>query len=227
MDLYLDRARSLATGKGGWTAPDPRPAATVVLLRDGAHGVETFLLQRAKTMKFAPGVVVFPGGRMDPVDAGSFAACAVRETVEETTVALHETALVPWSRWITPEVEDRRYDVHFFCAAMPEGAEAQNVTSEADTAMWLPLTTVMERYYDGSLSILHPTMSTIRELVVFDDVASALASDREIRPLLPRALLAADGTSLTWAIVDADTDAIVRPMSAAPKSWETLGAASS
>lgn len=223
---YLERARALATSSNAWVAPEPRPASTVVLLRDGDEGIETFLLQRSMTMRFAPGVVVFPGGRMDDADAGSFVACGVRETREETTVSLAEDALVPWSRWITPEVEDRRYDVHFFCAALPKDAKAVNVTSEADVAMWLPLTEIMKRFYDDRIAMLQPTISTIRELVVFDDVASALASPREITPLLPRGFLAEDGKSVTWAIVNADTDEIIRPMHGEPKGWETEGTAS-
>ena len=46
----------------------PRPAATVVLLRPGVTGLETFLLRRAGTMAFAAGAHVFPGGRVDLAD---------------------------------------------------------------------------------------------------------------------------------------------------------------
>lgn len=46
-----------------------RPAATVVLMRDGAEGVETLLLRRARTAGFVPGAYVFPGGRVDRADA--------------------------------------------------------------------------------------------------------------------------------------------------------------
>ena len=42
-----------------------RPAATVVLLRDGADGLEVWLQQRATTLAFAAGMYAFPGGRVD------------------------------------------------------------------------------------------------------------------------------------------------------------------
>lgn len=58
------RARELAEGSG-WTAPPAVPAATVVLLRDGADGLEALLMRRPSTMAFAPGMSVFPGGRVD------------------------------------------------------------------------------------------------------------------------------------------------------------------
>jgi len=47
----------------------PRPAATIVLLRDGAAGPETLLLRRSRTAGFVPGAYVFPGGRVDDADA--------------------------------------------------------------------------------------------------------------------------------------------------------------
>ena len=47
----------------------PRPAATVVLLRSGSDGMEVLLTRRPSTMAFAAGMMVFPGGRLDPADA--------------------------------------------------------------------------------------------------------------------------------------------------------------
>lgn len=46
----------------------PRPAATVVLLRDGPDGLEAYLQLRPMGMGFAGGLWVFPGGRVDEAD---------------------------------------------------------------------------------------------------------------------------------------------------------------
>ena len=43
----------------------PKPAATVVLIRDGAVGVEAFLMRRDNAMAFAGGMTVFPGGGVE------------------------------------------------------------------------------------------------------------------------------------------------------------------
>ncbi|MFD1151319.1 NUDIX hydrolase [Saccharothrix hoggarensis] len=92
---------------------EPRDAATVVLLRDGAAGVEVFLLRRVTGMAFAGGMTVFPGGGVDrrdadtsvawsgpspswwatrfdcPVELATALVCAaVRETFEESGVLL-------------------------------------------------------------------------------------------------------------------------------------------
>ena len=68
-----------------------RDAATVVLLRDGAAGIETWLLTRVSQMTFAAGMSVFPGGRVEDVDTdlpmqgGDPAALAVRFGCDERT----------------------------------------------------------------------------------------------------------------------------------------------
>lgn len=47
-----------------------RPAATVMLVRDGADGLEVFMLQRTLSAAFARGQYVFPGGKVDDADHG-------------------------------------------------------------------------------------------------------------------------------------------------------------
>lgn len=47
----------------------PRRAATVMLLRDAAEGVEVFMMRRVSTMAFAPSMWVFPGGGVDDRDS--------------------------------------------------------------------------------------------------------------------------------------------------------------
>lgn len=53
----------------------PRPAATLIPVRDGAHGVEVFMLKRSEGANFAPGVHVFPGGRIDDADGACAEVC--------------------------------------------------------------------------------------------------------------------------------------------------------
>ncbi|AXH97133.1 NUDIX hydrolase [Ornithinimicrobium avium] len=62
----------LATAEPERRAAVPRPSSTVMILRDrsdGGAGVEVFVLRRASSMPFAPGMVAFPGGGVDPRDA--------------------------------------------------------------------------------------------------------------------------------------------------------------
>lgn len=78
-------------------APVPaRPASTVLLLRDGAAGLEVFMVVRHRAIEFAGGALVFPGGRVEEADAtlaggdplGAFRIAGIRETFEECGVLL-------------------------------------------------------------------------------------------------------------------------------------------
>ncbi len=77
------------------------PAATLVLFRETGGVTEHLFVERAGTMSFAAGAIVFPGGRvdegdrllaahfpgLDPDDAAARVA-AIRETIEEAGVAV-------------------------------------------------------------------------------------------------------------------------------------------
>lgn len=67
--FLVDHAREWLAAPGSRTPATPRAAATVMVVRDGADGVEVFMLRRVATMAFAPRMMVFPGGGVDPRDA--------------------------------------------------------------------------------------------------------------------------------------------------------------
>src|SRR5216684_1876288 len=102
-----------------------RPAATVVLLREGDAGPEALLVRRNAQLSFHGGAWVFPGGRIDAEDhaaaapgdpIGAARHAAVREALEEAGVAVDAERLVPLSRWLTPEGVPKRFDAWFFVA---------------------------------------------------------------------------------------------------------------
>ncbi|MCB0979070.1 MAG: NUDIX domain-containing protein [Ilumatobacter sp.] len=72
-----------------------RPAATVMLLRDTAGGLEVFMLRRTSAAVFAGGMYVFPGGKVDPADGDgdeAYVVAAIRECYEEAGVLLADDA---------------------------------------------------------------------------------------------------------------------------------------
>ncbi|WP_354641360.1 NUDIX hydrolase [Kitasatospora camelliae] len=62
-------ARIRAVAAGELTPAEPKPSATVVLLRDTADGPRAYLLRRRTSMAFAGGMYAYPGGKVDPRDA--------------------------------------------------------------------------------------------------------------------------------------------------------------
>ncbi|HEX2543909.1 MAG TPA: MBL fold metallo-hydrolase [Ramlibacter sp.] len=61
----------------------PRPAATVLLLRDTTAGMEVLMTRRSASASFAPGAYVFPGGAIDAGDAQAHDAAARRPTQDD------------------------------------------------------------------------------------------------------------------------------------------------
>nr|WP_239029177.1 CoA pyrophosphatase [Pseudonocardia acidicola] len=71
---------------------DGRRAAVLMLFGDGPDGPDVLLMERAATLRNHAGQVAFPGGGIDPADAGPVAA-ALREAEEET--GLDPSGVVP------------------------------------------------------------------------------------------------------------------------------------
>lgn len=137
------------------TDPTPiRPAATVILWRQGTDGPLILMGQRGASAAFMPSKFVFPGGAVDPDDDASpdalaplctdrlqqhcaldapgparLAGAALRELHEETGLTLQATQ-APLLRFmfraITPPGRSRRFDARFFLA------DAANLLGSAD-----------------------------------------------------------------------------------------------
>ncbi|MBJ8343462.1 NUDIX hydrolase [Antrihabitans sp. YC2-6] len=230
--------------------PTPKDASTVILVRDGAPGLEVFLLRRVGGMAFAGGMTVFPGGGVDPSDADAdiewagppvswwaqrwgvaekqakaLVCAAVRETFEECGVLLagptHETVVAdtsgyrdargelerreltfsaflkreklvlradllrPWSNWITPVGEKRRYDTRFFVAVVPEGQIADGETSEAAAVVWRTPGAAIADWKAGESILLPPTWSQLHSLEQFGNSVDVLKAEPEITPIEP------------------------------------------
>ena len=50
---------------------------------------------------------------------------------------LDAKALVPWVRWVTPEISPKRFDARFFLARAPEGQEPRVDGCEATEGLWI------------------------------------------------------------------------------------------
>lgn len=246
------RARALASGSDSWIPPKAHPAATVLLMRDASDGIEAFMMRRALTMAFAPGMYVFPGGSVDARDfdqamwpgapwntlgermsaddslARALTACAVRELAEETGIVLSSEIphadLPVIDHWVTPEVEEHRYDVRFFACNEPANQQAQNLGTEADAVIWITPRAAIDRFRSGQMPMLPPTLAALAMVQEFARVQDALLelAQRPLFPLLPRATLNEDG-ELQWSLVHDRTGAVIRAAHEMPHAWEARG----
>jgi 8-oxo-dGTP pyrophosphatase MutT (NUDIX family) len=204
-------------------------AATVVLLRDSADGLEVLMLERPGKGTFA-GAWVFPGGKVDPEDyvaaeaeAGGPAAAdtavvndlaqqlaaarnaGVRETFEETGLRISGQELVHLSNWVPRHSLVRRFQTWFFVAAAPVG-EVQLNDGELAGYAWLSPREALSRHQSGSMQLVPPTWVTLHELSGFATVADALEAARGAQPFDFESYVIEDpdtGHAIVWAGDDA------------------------
>lgn len=142
---------------------EPRPAATLVVLRPRGGELEVLLTRRAADLRFAADMWVFPGGRVDATDADHRAAAA-RETAEETGIEMDPATFVPLTRWVTPPGLPARFDARFFAAVAPPGAEVRIDSREVAAWAWLAADAALEAHARGELAMWLPTFVTLQQL---------------------------------------------------------------
>ncbi len=114
----------------------------------------------------------------------------------EAGIVLDLGTLTPWSRWITPVQEPRRYDTAFFLAVAPAGQVADHDRVETTDSRWLAPAEALARHDRGELPMMFPTIVTLRELAGHDSVESAVAAARAVERLpavRPHVVLDDDG----------------------------------
>ncbi|MFI2706838.1 NUDIX hydrolase [Nocardioides sp. CER28] len=186
----LATAREYAAGER--VPAEPRDAATVLLLREGADGPEVHVMVRHRGMAFAGGMVAFPGGGIAPSDtadlpddwaarlgappdvAAAVVGGALREVEEETGVRLTLDDLGVWDAWTTPEFEPRRYRTWFFVARLPEGQEPRELSTESTSVRWTTAAAALAKVESGEWTMMPPTYLSVRRLGTFGSVADVL-----------------------------------------------------
>ena len=153
-----------------------RPADAASLLVLDGRGADAHVLmgRRSAAHAFMPEVYVFPGGRVDradaraavtgslrpederrvllntprpsPAKARAIAVAALRETLEETGLAIGADGALDLSplryvvRAITPPGRSRRFDARFFaCKRSSVRSEVRPETDELEDVRWVPL----------------------------------------------------------------------------------------
>ena len=82
MPLYTENASAFPAPAAAGSDRPPRPAATIVVVRDGAQGLEVLLSRRAERGDHNSGAWVFPGGIVEKNDALAHAAVAGLDDAE-------------------------------------------------------------------------------------------------------------------------------------------------
>lgn len=181
-----------------------RPAATVVLVRDGAEGLEALLVQRTQAVKHMGGMWVFPGGKVDagdyPVDRDEYQAAvnaAIRETQEEAGLKVSADQLVYLSHWTTPEGAKKRFATWFFLTLLEDDQEVKVDGGEIGNHRWVRPELALAESADEAqpLRLMPPTYVSLYDLVASATCEEArIAMDaREAIQYAPRMVFVEDG----------------------------------
>ncbi|MEY5099239.1 MAG: hypothetical protein RJA36_1958 [Pseudomonadota bacterium] len=112
------------------------------------------------------------------------------------------SAILPWSRWITPDHPDSgaRFDTRFFLGRLPAGQQARHDGFEATEALWIRPRRALERHAAGELNLVPPQLMSLVQLCRHADVDSAWAAAQASRPpvIQPEAHEREDGRILCY-----------------------------
>lgn len=163
------------------------PAATVVLVRDSATGLEVLMMRRNDRLAVHGDAWVFPGGRVEPSDVGNnecsiARAAAARETEEEVGIRIRPDELHPLSHWTTPIEFPKRFATWFFVAEFPDLQVARPDGDEAiDVAWWTPAN-ALAAVHAGGLTLAPPQYVTLHSL---QHIASVTELRLHLTKLIP------------------------------------------
>jgi 8-oxo-dGTP pyrophosphatase MutT (NUDIX family) len=121
---------------------------------------------------------------------------SLAEMLGRRGLVLRSDLLRPWSQWITPVVEERRYDTRFFAAALPDGQRTRDVGGEASEVAWVRPGDAIAAGRRREIMLFPPTAVSLAELAACPDVTAALRP-RQVRPVLPEAVMAEGAVRLT------------------------------
>ena len=163
-----------------------RPAATVVVVRDGeaADGtpcIETLMLRRNEHGQFG-GMWVFPADGWTTTTSiparrattwQPAAGRRVREATEEAGIVLDPAALVVLSHWRPPSTAPKGFATWFFVAAGSD-ADVEIDGHEIHEHAWLAPVEVLRRRDAGEVTLVPPTFVTLTVLAQHATVADLL-----------------------------------------------------
>ena len=120
---------------------------------------------------------------------------SLAELVRQEGLTFAPDLLIPYSHWITPEIESRRFDTRFFLASLPERQIPVHDRMELTESTWMTPAFALAEHGAGRITLMPPTLKTIEELLSFSNTAQLFAAARSQRicTILPEAFRTADG----------------------------------
>jgi 8-oxo-dGTP pyrophosphatase MutT (NUDIX family) len=136
-------------------------------------------------------------GGTDAIRSRILAGGAADEALDLAGLVWATEGLVPWSHWITPSIEPKRFSARFFVVELPAGQEPHFDATETVDQVWVTPSQAIERA--AELQLPPPQVRTCWELAQYATLRDVLAAGRqradEPHPIMPR-LAPGDGPCL-------------------------------
>ena len=122
----------------------------------------------------------------------------LRAWLTEKSRVLDLGALRPFSRWITPVVEARRYDTRFFVGIAPAGQPGAHDNEETMSSFWTTPLAVLERFAKNEVQLAPPTHRTLEQIAGAKTAADvfAIAERNDLDPICPELVPSKDTLAL-------------------------------
>lgn len=116
------------------------------------------------------------------------AGTPAQDALDLAGLAWATESLVPWSHWITPSIEPKRFSARFFVVELPAGQEPRFDETETVDQIWLRPEQALVRA--AELQLPPPQVRTCWELAQHPDLGAVFAAGRqraeEPHPIMPR-----------------------------------------
>jgi 8-oxo-dGTP pyrophosphatase MutT (NUDIX family) len=130
-------------------------------------------------------------GGPDQIRARILAGADAADALDLAGLQWSTDALVPWSHWITPSIEPKRFSARFFAAELPGLQEPHFDANETVDQLWITPAEALARA--GELQLPPPQVRTCWELAQHSDLRSVFQAGRqrgeEPHPIMPRLMM--------------------------------------
>ena len=113
------------------------------------------------------------------------------EICEKENLSLNLNNIEPFSHWITPEIEIKRFDTRFFIAYIPAKQTERHDGNELTDSVWISPKKALDKSLNGEMPMIMPTISNLQQCLEFDsgqkllEYQSKLTND-DIPSILPK-----------------------------------------
>ena len=128
---------------------------------------------------------------------------ALRALLSKRKMRLDLNALHPFSRWITPPHEPRRFDTRFFITIAPEGQSGAHDEYETMSSFWASPEDILRRYYANEVTLMPPTLRTVQLIGECEGIKGvfALATSSNLDPIMPKVVREGEGDAAKMSLL--------------------------